>query len=949
MRLTLLIASLPIVSAFAAETPEAFFEKKVRPLLVEHCQECHGPEKQKGGLRLDSREGWQTGGDSGPALIPKDTEHSRLLKATSYTDRDLKMPPKEKLSDADLATLTTWIKSGAFDPRSVGHVATHKDSPASKAATHWAYQPIQQPKAPSVKDTSWPRNDIDRFILAKLESQDLKPAPDAPQDVLARRLAFDLTGLPASSIENPASSLQTNAFAERWAQHWLDAARFAESSGGGRTLPFKDAWRYRDYVIQSIRDDLPLDRFITEQIAGDLLPYDSPEQRARQLTATGFLVLGPTNYEEQDKAALRMDIVDEQLELIGKSILGMSLGCARCHDHKFDPIPTRDYYALAGILRSTKVIRDTKENVAHWIEAPLPIAGETEAKAKQHEEEVAKLEKDLAAAKAELKLLAPHRRAKDEARSLPVEDIAGIVVDDVDAKVVGQWKHSTTVPPYIGDGYLSDQNGDKGAKSITFVPKIEKAGRYEVQFAYTGLKGRSTKVPLHILHADGETDVTVDESLIPPIDDHFVSLGQYRFEANGQSYVSVSNEGTEGFVTADAVVLIPVDDSTKLASDDHEVSDQDPRLAAVQKQIKHLTADLKKAQKTLAARPVAMAVNDHEDLGDCPIHIRGNIHNLGEVAPRGFLKAATHGPVPSIPADQSGRIELAKWLTSPSNTLTARVLANRVWMYLFGEGLVRTADNFGVTGEAPSHPELLDHLANKLVEGGWSLKKLIIYIVDSRAYRMASVNQESGIKNLKSTDPDNHLLAHQNRKRLDVNALRDTILTISGKLDSRFLGPTIGTEAAVADANDMSVLNVEYSYTYTDTRRSVYTPAFRNKRLEMFEAFDFGNNNQPIAKRNDSAVSPQALFMMNHEFIINQSREAAKKLLADKSFKDDAARLDSLYHQSMGRAPTAGEHRVALDFVTISASEEDPKRRAEENWSLLIQTLFGSVDFRYVE
>lgn len=933
------------------------FEKSVRPLLLQHCVECHGPEKQKGGLRLDSRDGWQTGGDSGPAITPGQPGLSLLIKAVSYTDRDLKMPPKRKLSDGEIATLTEWIAQGAPDPRSATTASAHRKIHAptvEEGRGFWSFQPLKNPAAPVVNDASWPRGDIDRHVLANLEKAGLKPAADADRSVLARRLAFDLTGLPPEEdavttdftayIDRLLASPQ---FAERWAQHWLDIVRFAESSGGGRTLPFKDAWRYRDYVIESIEKDVPLDRFLVEQIAGDLLPYSDAATRRRQLTATGFLALGPTNYEEQDKNMLRMDIVDEQLDTIGKSFLGMTIGCARCHDHKFDPIPTSDYYALAGIFRSTKVIRDPKENVAHWIDTPLPLDGDEEAAMQRHEAELRQLEADLEIARKELKARAPKREPKDgKVRPIAVDDLPGIVVDDVDAKKVGDWKLSTRYPTYVGDGYLHDDNEGKGTKTLTFAPKIPRAGRYEVRFSYTSIASRADNVPVTVLHADGEESLTVDESVPPTIDGRFISLGQYRFEANGEGYVLVSNTGTSGHVTADAVVFIPVGELKRL-DPDFDSTGKEPALVAAENRVKEIENRLKQMKKNGPVRPEVMSVTDHDETGDCPVHIRGSIRNLGDVVPRGFLRVAMSGNQPAIPEGQSGRVQFARWLTSPRNPLTARVLANRVWLWLFGEGLVRTPDNFGSTGEAPTHPELVDHLAAKLIQEDWSLKGLVRYIVQSRTYQMSSaVTAES--KDALSIDPDNRLLWRQNRKRSDANALRDAILTAAGTLDQRHLGPTIGNGDAV-DPNDMGAQDLEYGYQFVDTRRSVYTPAFRNRRLELFDAFDFGDINQPLGRRNTSTVAPQALYLMNHEFVIQQARRAASRLLADSSLQNDRARTQAAFRRTLGREPSAREERLAVDFTTVSASEPDAEARRQESWALLFQSLFASADFRYID
>ncbi|MDZ4289905.1 MAG: DUF1549 domain-containing protein, partial [Prosthecobacter sp.] len=435
-----LLLTLPAGVWGAATADTAFFENRIRPLFVEHCQECHGDKKQKGNLRLDFKGGWESGGDSGPAVTPGKPADSLMWKAVSYTDRDLKMPPKKKLKPEQLADLNTWITGGAIDPRDTPPGAALPKAAAPKAdGSFWSFQPPVARPVPAVKNTAWPANDIDRFILAKVEAAGLKSAPDADTATLARRLTFDLTGLPpreetlpAKSLDSPQaleafvdSLLASPAFAERWASHWLDMTRFAESSGGGRSLPFKDAWRFRDYVLESLRENAPVNRMITEMVAGDLLPHQTAEDRRRHLTATGFLALGPTNYEEQDKGVLRMDIVDEQMDTLGKSFLGLTIGCARCHDHKFDPIPTRDYYAMAGILRSTRTLKNYTDNVAHWIDTPLPLDGEKETLLQAHEKEVAALQSQIAELKDQLRDAggAELRRQK----TIKSSDLPGIV------------------------------------------------------------------------------------------------------------------------------------------------------------------------------------------------------------------------------------------------------------------------------------------------------------------------------------------------------------------------------------------------------------------------------------------------------------------------------------------------------------------------------------------
>jgi mono/diheme cytochrome c family protein len=437
----------------AAAADMTHFEQRIRPLLLANCIDCHGPDKQKGGLRLDSRTGWQSGGDSGPAVVPGKLAESKLWQAVSYADRDLKMPPKRKLKDSEIADLKLWIESGAPDPRDEVASSGSKSKAARADASFWSFQPPKVIAPPVVKNAAWPANDIDRFILAKLEQNNLEPAPDADSRTLLRRLSFDLTGLPPSATNLTPQSyeklvdslLESPAFAERFASHWLDITRFAESSGGGRSLPFKDAWRFRDYVFESIRDDAPVDRMICEQIAGDLMPHQNAAQRRRQLTATGFLALGPTNYEEQDKGMLRMDIVDEQLDTMGRAFLGMTIGCARCHDHKFDPISTRDYYAMAGILRSTKTLRNYTDNVAHWVDTPLPLDGAAEGRMQAHERKVNELQTQIASLKDDLRDADSADLRKQ--KTISPAELPGIVVDDSEAQKVGEWKESQLVRP----------------------------------------------------------------------------------------------------------------------------------------------------------------------------------------------------------------------------------------------------------------------------------------------------------------------------------------------------------------------------------------------------------------------------------------------------------------------------------------------------------------------
>ena len=924
-----------------------FFEQKIRPLLAENCFECHSEQKKtKGGLQLDTREGWAKGGDSGPALVPGDPETSRLISAVRYRDKELQMPPKKKLSAEQVADLEKWVKLGAPDPRTGSAVAAMKKTGLSieEARKHWAYQPPKKNAPPKVKNQAWVRNDVDRFILAKLEAKGIKPVADADKATLARRAYFDLAGLPPTPEEvdefvkdhSPEAFarlvdklLAAPQFGERWGRHWLDVVRYAESLTL-RGFVFLEAWRYRDYVVESFNRDYPYDRFLQEHVAGDLLPADSLAQRRRQLTATTFLTLGNSNLEEQDKAQLRMDVVDEQIDTIGKAFLAQTIGCARCHDHKFDPIPTSDYYALAGILRSTTTI--TNANVSGWLEFPLPQEPEQEKVFKQQETQIAALQAKLLSAKAAVaKLAAAPGAVQMKLGALSTKDLPGVVVDDVQAKRVGDWKSSQFTGNFIGDGYLYDSDDGKGAKTLTFLPELPHAGRYEVRLAYVPHTNRAMDVPVTVFSADGEKTIYLNERETPPLEGRFVSLGQHRFELNGQGFVIVANEKTKGHVVADAVQFIPVEllnapaDTKRSDSVKNRSSGDD---------IKQLEMELKRLTESGPKRPMVMSVKEAEDIGDTRIHVRGSVHNLGDKAPRGFLQVATFGPPQPIPARQSGRRELGEWLASRDNPLPARVMVNRVWHWLLGVGLVRTTDNFGTTGEAPSHPELLDYLAGRFKDEGWSVKKLVREIMLSRTYQLAS-SPKYEMRNAKSVDPENRLFWHANRRRLDAECIRDLILLVSGQLQPDLGGATIKPGTAA-----------DYGYKHTDTRRSLYAPVFRNALPELFEAFDFADPSMVTGRRNTSTVAPQALFLMNHPFILEQAKAAARRTLATDG--DDASRIEHAYRATHGRPPTKAEVKLVLGYVTLPSNGKELEGERLEAWAQFYQALFTSVGFRYL-
>ena len=910
------------VSAKADEAKNMeFFEKKVRPLLLEHCSKCHSSQekKTKGGLDLDTRESTLQGGDTKAAIVPGKPTESLLIQSIGYNS-DIKMPPKGKLSEQAIADLTEWVKMGAPDPRTKTAAKKNSNGNISNAADWWSFQPMKK-DFPSLANLPKESNPIDYFILEKLKGAGIAPAKEASRTVLIRRLYLDLVGLPPTpekilAFENDTSVnayeklvdelLQSPHFGERWARHWLDVVRFAQSSGGGRTAVFPDAWRYRDYVIQSFQKDKSFQNFIHEQIAGDLLEAKTNSEREANLVATGFLAMGPTNFERQDKKILEMDVVDEQLDTIGKAFMGMTIGCSRCHDHKFDPIPTKDYYSMAGIFKSTKTL--IHDNVSRWVDRQLPMDPEDEKKLADHNNAIARLEQQIKASKG---------GKPSKAKILALADIEGIVVDDSQAKKVGNWTISTFKNHFIGEGYSHDDNADKGEKTICFTPEIKTTGKYDVYLAYVEGTNRAENVPVTIFHAEGEKVVHVNMQKAPDIEGRFIHLGQFKFENSGQGFVLVSNTGTKGHVVADAVQFLPTDQNNKIVK-------SKIATAETKSDVKQLEGQLKELKSKSPTKVVAMGVDEEKKIGDINICIRGNVHTPGAIAPRGFIQAVKVENPPKIPNNQSGRKEFAQWLGDSTNSLTHRVYVNRIWHWLFGSGLVRTTDNFGTTGETPSHPELLDFLTTEFIRNNYSTKKMIRLMVTSKTYRQSSENSSADI------DTDNRLFGKMNRKRLEAEVIRDSMLSVSNRLDLTNGG-----------ANMPANLSTEYGYKFTDTRRSIYTPVFRNTLPELFEVFDFPDPNLVIGKRNVSTIAPQALYLMNNPFVIAESQAAAKELLQIPDF-NDYQRAERMYLIVIGRHPTGLEKEKILKFLA-----SDGKRSPQESWALLFQAMFSTLDFRY--
>ena len=777
-----------------------FFERKIRPVLVNHCFECHSDAaaKQnhlKGGLRVDSRDGLLRGGDSGPAIVPNKADESLLLKALRFDS--FEMPPSGKLSDAVINDFQEWIARGAADPRVASSIPDHRKTiDLSEGRNHWSYRPLAVTTIPNVTESSChPNGPIDAFILARLQSEELTTSPEANRRILIRRVYFDLIGLPPSPEEidefinddRPDAFdrlvdrlLASSHFGVRWGRRWLSVVRFAESVTL-RGLVFPEAWRYRDYVIEAFNADYPFDRFVIEQLAGDLLPANSLVERQRQCVATTFLALGNLNLEEQDKQQLRMDVVDEQLEAISKGFLAQTLTCSRCHDHKFDPIPARDYYAMAGILKNVKTLEDA--NVSKWLELPLPLEAE-------HETVFAKQEKEI----------------------------------------------------------------------------LEKQQRIAaVQESQKQLKARATEVSSSVTN---QTDAKA---------------------------ASLNN-----------------------ANQNREEAEQ------LDRDLKQLKQDLKQLQTTGPRRPRYMSVQEESQASDIQIHIRGTVHNLGETVPRGFLQVISDSKMPTTM--QSGRKEFGEWIVSRANPLTPRVLSNRIWYWLFGNGLSRTPENFGTTGDPPSHPELLDYLARRLFEREWALKPLIREVVLSSTYRKSA----DPLPTESTQDIENRWLAHQNRRRLDAECLLDSILTLSDFWNDELGGRTFPIDLAE-----------DYGFTHNSRRRAAYWPVFRNSLPKIFEVFDFADPSLPSGVRTTSTVAPQSLFFLNNDWVKSEARRTAERILAE-AYTSNSHRIERAFQLVLGRGPSDNEAAIALKSV-------DQNTDSINAWSTLIQAMFASIDFRYVE
>ncbi|MDP6554855.1 MAG: DUF1553 domain-containing protein [Pirellulaceae bacterium] len=838
----------PVVTLVQANQPAAgdleFFEKKIRPVLVEHCYECHSAEggEMEGGLLLDTRTAIRKGGENGPAVVPGEPRKSLLLDALEF--KKTEMPPDGKLPPEVIADFRNWIKRGAEDSREGGMTLELAGPVAIAADELWSLQPIQDPQPPAVAQADWPRDDIDHFVLALHEQKGLKVVGEASPLTLLRRIYFDLIGLPPSpqairDFEQDHSQqalgelvdrlLESPQFGERWGRYWLDIARYAESVGGSRDVLMPHAWRYRNYVIDAINADMPFDQFLREQIAGDLLPAQNATDHDRLQIATGFLAVGTKSLNGGN---LQMDIVDDQIDVTGKAVLGLAVGCARCHDHKFDPIPTADYYALAGIFRSTQTL---------------------------------------------------YGSAKKQGADKAVNELLALG-ENVEQLIERHKDHQTQVAK------INKKTGTVNKTVQALQKKLPKDWR-----------NRSKKLR--------EATQTKANDALP--------------------------------------------DQEKPNSADSQINEQDSKfldevtaLEAAQRELQQLKTELKELNKSKPVDDIeyAIGVREAKRIDDTKIHIRGDRAQLGETVSRGFLSCVDI-EVAKIDEQQSGRLQFADWLTHVDNPLTARVAVNRIWQHLFGRGIVATVDNFGANGMKPTHPELLDYLATQFREEKWSLKKLVRRLVLSRTYQLAADNHAENF----AKDPGNEYYWRMSRRRLDAEALRDSMLAAGGRLDlERPVASPVAEVGHGEVGRGINTAPLEAPFPH----RSVYLPILRGIIPELLGTFDFPEPSNPQGQRMATNVPAQSLFLMNSPFVVEQAESLADSVLKVES--EPSSRVELAFLRCLNRFPKGDEVAQSLAFLKRLEQQRDNGQtdvqdRELANWTTFCHALFNTSESRYLD
>ncbi|MDX2029059.1 MAG: PSD1 and planctomycete cytochrome C domain-containing protein [Blastocatellia bacterium] len=834
------------VAALSKEGLE-FFERKIRPVLLTHCYQCHSAQAKRlsGGLRLDTRAGMLKGGASGePAILPGAPEKSPLIKAIRHTDPKLQMPMGAQLPEHVIRDFETWIKMGAPDPREAENEAltavnSAPDNPG-EARKFWSFQPLKPVAVPVVKNPAWVKTPIDNFVLAKIEEKGLAPAADADKLTLLRRATFDLTGLPPTPREvddflrdNAPEAfakvvdrlLAATAYGEKWGRHWLDLVRYADTAGCNSDFPIPSAYKYRNYVIDAFNRDKPYDQFIREQIAGDLLPSSTEAERREKIVATGYIA-NSRRFGSRDVDDNLM--IDDTIDNLGKAFLGLSVNCARCHDHKFDPIPQRDYYALYGIFKSTRYAFPGTEIYRHP-HSLVPLAkGAPAEQLQKYQNEVRDLDLKVEALQVESKFVRGRQREKETAAN-------------VLAQKAGQTVKLDQLGRIIADGKLIEEDQD--------------------------------------------------------------DRNRYAGEASTRTVEEIEAE-----------------------------------LRKVRLRLSELTNPPNVER--------AYAVSEGQG-ADARLHRKGDLKNLGEVAPRGFLRLLGGARLPANHKG-SGRRELADWIADAQNPLTARVIVNRIWLHHFGKGIVPTPNDFGVRGLAPTHPELLDHLAAQFIADGWSFKKMHRRMMLSHVYQTASREARPAATKLQSIDANNTYLRRFNQRRLGAEEIRDAMLAVSGALDR-----TINGAHPFPPERDWRYSQHNpFVATYEHNGRGVYLMQQRIRAHPQLSIFDGADANAAIGERVPSTTPLQALFMMNDPFVHKQADLFAVRV--GMAYADDAKRIEYAYRLAFGRQPTAAERASGLAYlraVHADLNEIDTPDEARTRAALAsyLRVLLSSSEFIFVD
>jgi mono/diheme cytochrome c family protein len=912
-----------------AGTPE-FFENKIRPILANNCFGCH-TNSQLGGLRLDTLEGMKKGGKRGPAIVAGDPENSLLIKAVRQTDPALKMPYGGKLKDNEIADLEAWVKAGAAWPASTASAATtSKDGKyviSPERRNFWSFLPLKRPPEPAVKDTQWPKTGIDRFVLARLEKEGLKPVAPATKHDLLRRAYLDLTGLPPTADDYAAFEkdnspdafakvvdrlLASPHYGERWGRIWLDVARYGEDDY--RSLnpnprgyrPYPNAWAYRDWVVRAFNDDLPYDQFVKAQLAGDLM---DPSVRYKMLPATGFLGLGPWYYDNGSNEVTRADERHDRVDVVTRGFLGLTTQCARCHDHKYDPIPQTDYYALAGVFFNT-IYEEYPQAPKKIVDEYKKIEGEMDEKQRILED----LQKDLTGELARSLSLQTSNYLMGvwEVTGKQKKDIALVVNDRrLDYELLARWikyMAKPTVRYHNKDEWQALMKKDGGTRQEA--QKL--ADKFQQQIIDVTVANDEIDVENRVI-----TDKDVDGDKPKKQTDkpsNFVSNKD--FNPGALLRLKSLPEDQTAFWTE--IFVRELKDN----EDPNDMVEMDPRKMSpgvlmfrgwglesrigpsAQARLKSLQDDLEALKKKIDPYyPFIHGVKDSDKPVEIQLALRGNPETLGPVVPRHFLSIFSEGD--PTPLNQgSGRMQLAELILK--QPIAMRVIANRIWKADFGTGIVDTPSNFGFGGERPTDPELLEYLASEFVKNGMSIKKLQREIMLSAVYQLSTTDD----KEASEKDSGDRLYWRASRKRMDAEELRDSILDVAGNLDDSIGGPS-------------KDLTPDFH------RRTVYGRVSRYKLDAYLQLFDFPPPNLSAEKRFTTTVPLQRLFLMNSDFVQLEAETLYKRVAAEP---DNRARIRKLYNMVYGRDPKEAEIQIGLEYLRTEPLKEyeESKKKAKE-------------------